>query len=150
MSGGARGVDQKAHALSLSCQIPTLCFLPCGIKYFYPADLKEWFAPVLKGGGGFISVFALSAPMRKSHFHIRNEVLAYMSHLVFIAQASLRSGTMVTARFALNADTTLCTLPFSPLYMGCKGNLSLINDGSFMIRDHMDMETLYQSCALSV
>ncbi len=149
MSGGAKGVDQKAHALSLSCEVPTLCFLPCGLKYFYPRDLRKWREPVLKSGGGFVSVFPLASPMRKFHFHVRNEVLAYMSHLIFIVQAALRSGTMVTARFALNAGTTLCTLPFSPLYGGCKGNLSLINDGCFMVRDHMDMEVLYQSCKLT-
>ena len=146
MSGGARGVDQKAHALSLATKNPTICFLPCGIKYFYPSNLQKWLHPILENGGAFVSVFPFSSPMRKSHFHIRNEVLANLSHLVFIAQAALRSGTMVTARYALNSDVTLCALPGSPLHTGYKGNLSLINDGCFMVRDYLDLETLYQSC----
>ena len=150
MSGGARGVDQKAHALCLASQKPTLCFLPCGIKNYYPADLKKWEAPIIDRGGAFISVFPLSAPMRKSHFHTRNEVLAFLSHLIFIAQAQSRSGTMVTARYALHAGTNIAVLPGSPLYLGYKGNLSLINDGCFMIRDHLDLETLYQSCQLNI
>ena len=145
MSGGARGVDQKAHALCLSAKHPTLCFLPCGLKNYYPAVLTDWEKPVLNSGGAFISVFPLNAPMRKSHFHIRNKVLAGMSDLVFVMQAEVRSGTMVTAGYALNAGRTICTLPASPLYPLYKGNLSLINDGAFMIRDSLDLEILYSS-----
>ena len=150
MSGGARGVDQKAHALCLASQKPTICFLPCGIKNYYPADLKKWEKEVIGGGGAFVSIFPMSEPMRKSHFHKRNKVLAFLSHLIFIAQAQSRSGTMVTARYALHAGTTIAALPGSPLYTGYKGNLSLINDGCFMIRDHIDLETLYQSCLLNI
>ena len=149
MSGGARGVDQKAHALCLASQKPTLCFLPCGIKNYYPSDLKTWETPIIEGGGALISVFPMSAPMRKSHFHIRNEVLAFLSQMIFIAQAQSRSGTMVTARYALHAGTNIAVLPGSPLYTGYRGNLSLINDGCFMIRDYLDLETLYQSCRLN-
>ena len=150
MSGGARGVDQKAHALSLASQKPTLCFLPCGIKKYYPTDLQNWEKEIIKGGGAFVSIFPMFAPMRKSHFHMRNKVLAFLSHLIFIAQAQSRSGTMVTARYALHAGTTIAVLPGSPLYNGYRGNLSLINDGCFMIRDYFDLETLYQSCLINI
>ncbi len=150
MSGGARGVDQKAHALSLAIQKPTLCFLPCGIKQYYPTDLKKWEKPLLDGGGAFISIFPPKSYTQKPHFHARNKMLAFLSHLILIAQAQFRSGTMVTARYALDAGTPLAVLPGSPLYAGYKGNLSLINDGCFMIRDHLDMETLFQSCKINI
>ena len=146
MSGGARGVDQKAHALCLASQNPTLCFLPCGIKHYYPSALKKWEKPIIQSGGGFVSVFPLSAPMQKSHFHIRNKTLAFLSDMILIAQAQSRSGTMVTARYALDAGVTISALPGSALYSGYRGNLSLINDGCFMLRDHLDLETLYHSC----
>lgn len=149
MSGGARGVDQKAHALCLASQKPTLCFLPCGIKNYYPADLRKWENSIIEGGGAFISVFPMSAPMRKAYFHTRNKVLAFLSQMVFIAQAQSRSGTMVTARYALHAGTNIAVLPGSPLYSGYRGSLGLINDGCFMIRDYLDLETLYQSCKLN-
>ncbi len=149
MSGGARGVDQKAHALCLASQKPTLCFLPCGIKNYYPADLRKWETSIIEGGGAFISVFPMSAHMRKAYFHTRNKVLAFLSQMVFIAQAQSRSGTMVTARYALHAGTNIVVLPGSPLYSGYRGNLSLINDGCFMIRDYLDLETLYHSCKLN-
>ena len=150
MSGGARGVDQKAHALCLASQNPTLCFLPCGIKNYYPSVLKQWEKPIIQGGGALVSVFPLSAPMRKSHFHVRNKTLAFLSDMILIAQAQSRSGTMVTARYALHAGTNIAVLPGSALYAGYRGNLSLINDGCFMIRDHLDLETLYHSCRLYI
>ncbi len=149
-SGGARGVDQKAHALCLAGQNPTLCFLPCGINYYYPPDLKQWSDPVMKGGGAFLSLFPPTAPMRKSYFHIRNRALAFFSHLVLIIQAAMKSGTMVTGRYALHAGVNVAAVPGSPLYSGYQGNLSLINDGCFMIRDHLDLETLYQSSLVSL
>ena len=148
VSGGARGVDQKAHALALAHQKPTLCFLPCGIQNYYPADLKKWEKHIIEGGGALVSVFPFDAPMQKSYFHVRNQVMAYLSQLLFIAQAQLRSGTMVTARYALHAGSNIAVLPGSPLYTGYGGSLSLINDGCFMIRDHLDLETLYQSCSV--
>ena len=148
LSGGARGVDQKAHALALAHQKPTLCFLPCGIANYYPADLKKWEKHIIDGGGALVSVFPFSAQIQKSYFHVRNQVMAYLSQLLFIAQAQLRSGTMVTARYALHAGSPIAVLPGSPLHTGYGGSLSLINDGCFMIRDHLDLETLYQSCKI--
>ncbi len=145
MSGGARGVDQKAHSASLATEKPTICFLPCGINNYYPADLKKWERPILQGGGAFVSVFTPTAEMRKAYFHTRNKVLAGLSDLLLVAQAQFRSGTMVTARYALHAGTTISVLPGSPLYAGYGGSLSLINDGCFMARDYLDLETLYQS-----
>ncbi len=149
MSGGARGVDQKAHALCLASQKPTMCFLPCGIKNYYPTDLKKWEKHILNGGGSLISVFPPSEQMRKSHFHTRNKALAFLSDMVLIAQAQSRSGTMVTARYALHAGTNIAVLPGSPLYDGYRGNLNLINDGCLMVRDYLDLETFYQSCRLN-
>lgn len=148
-SGGARGVDQKAHLLSISTQTPTLCFLPCGIQNYYPSNLAQWEKPILDSGGAFISVFPFQEEMRKAHFHTRNKVLAYFSHLIFIAQAQIRSGTMVTARYGLHAGTTIATIPGSPLHSKYAGNLNLINDGCFMLRDQWDLETLYQSIKLN-
>ena len=148
MSGGARGVDQKAHALCLSSGNPTVCFLPCGIKHYYPYDLRKWTSSILDSGGALLSVFSAEDMMRKAYFHIRNRVLAFMSNMVFIMQAEMRSGTMVTARYALHAGAVMCTLPGSPLYSIYQGNLQLINDGAFMIRDNRDLETLYNSSQL--
>ena len=74
--------------------------------------------------------------------------MARMSHLVFILQAEERSGSMLTAQKAASLGITLGTLPgpvMNPLFAG---NLKLINEGIFMIRDAKDLEALYQAQTL--
>jgi len=145
LSGGARGVDQKGHALAIRSQTPTICFLPCGLSNIYPASLKEWRRPILQTGGAFLSPFPPEYQIQKSFFRYRNSIMARMSHLVFILQAEERSGSMITAKKAAHLGVTLCTLPgpvMNPLF---SGNLKLINEGIFMIRDGQDLETLYQA-----
>ena len=149
LSGGARGIDQKGHSLALRAGVSTLCFLPCGLSTFYPSYLAEWAEPILKTGGAFISPFPPESSVRREFFHHRNSLMVRMSDLVFVLQAEERSGSMMTARLAGNFGVTLCVLPgpvMNPLF---KGNLNLINDGVFMIRDDKDLETLYQAQTLS-
>ena len=145
LSGGARGIDQKSHSLALRVGRPTLCFLPCGILNFYPESLQNWEAPILKGGGAFISPFPPHLSIRKSFFHYRNALMVRMSQLVLAAQAEKRSGSMLTARLAGLYGVTLCTLPGPALNPLFSGNLDLINNGAFMIRDKTDLQVLYDS-----
>ena len=145
VSGGARGVDQKAHSIAIRLGLPTVCFLPSGLSCFYPADLNSFKREVLNGGGAFISCFPLSIPMRKSFFHIRNRLMACYSKLVFVAQAQLRSGTMLTAQKALDCGVPVATLPGPPLSSAWTGNLQLIYDGAFLLRDGVDLSLLIES-----
>ena len=148
LSGGARGVDQKGHALAIRSQTPTICFLPCGLSNIYPKNLCEWRKPILHTGGAFLSPFPPEFQIQKSFFHYRNSIMARMSHLVFILQAEERSGSMLTAQKAASLGITLGTLPgpvMNPLFAG---NLKLINEGIFMIRDAKDLEALYQAQTL--
>ena len=143
LSGGARGIDQKGHSLSIQAQKPTLCFLPCGIKKFYPKELQQWESYILQNKGAFISIFPPNWDVFISNFHIRNSLMVRMSQITFVLQAAQRSGSMLTAQFAINYGVSLCTLPgpvMNPLF---KGNLSLLNDGVLMIRDEKDLESLY-------
>ena len=142
LSGGARGIDQKCHSLAIQAETPTLCFLPCGINHFYPKDLQKWEKYILKKGA-FISIFPPEKDVFISHFHIRNSLMVRMSQITFVLQAAERSGSMLTAKLALNYGVSLCTLPgplMNPLF---KGNLSLLNDGALMIRDEKDLESIY-------
>ena len=144
LSGGARGIDQKSHSLAIKIQTPTLCFLPCGLSHFYPKELKKWELSILNTKGAFISPFPLHKTIHKAFFHIRNKLMVCMSQIVFILQAEERSGSMLTARLASHLGPTLCTLPgpvMNPLF---KGNLTLINNGTLMIRDEKDLIALYQ------
>ena len=145
VSGGARGIDQKAHSIAIRLKSPTLCFLPSGLDHFYPSGLNQLRAAVLDSGGGFVSSFPPDFKMQKFCFYIRNRLMACFSLLVLILQAELRSGTMLTAKKALDCGVPVGTIsgpPLSPLFTG---NLQLLYDGAFLLRDGLDLALLVES-----
>ena len=147
VSGGARGIDQKAHTIAIRSNSPTLCFLPSGLDYFYPKSLSAMQKGILDSGGAFISCFPPWAKMYKSYFHIRNSLMSAYSSLVIIFQAQNRSGTMLTAKRSLDYGIPLAVLPGPPLSVHFTGNLQLLYDGAYLIRDGTDLSLLIESLA---
>ena len=145
VSGGARGIDQKAHTIAIRSQKPTLCFLPSGLDCFYPSSLNKIKTAVLDNGGAFISCFPPWAEMQKSYFHIRNSFMSAYSALVVILQAQMRSGTMLTAKKSMDFGVPLAVLPGPPLSVNWTGSLQLIYDGAHLIRDNIDLSLLIES-----
>ncbi len=142
VSGGARGVDQKAHALSLRNGRSTLCVLPSGLEQIYPQDLRSWEESFVAGGGALISCYHPRARVHKSHFHQRNRLIAAFSELVFIVEAQRKSGSWLTAMAALKQGSQLITLPMAAWQTQGAGNLDLIFDGAEFVRDHQDLSLL--------
>ena len=145
VSGGARGVDQKAHSIAVRLKTPTICFLPSGLDHFYPSGLNYLRASILDNGGGFVSCFPPHFKMQKFCFHIRNRLMACFSSLVLVLQAEVRSGTMLTARKALDCGIPVGTIPGPPLSPSFTGNLQLLYDGAFLLRDGLDLSLLLES-----
>lgn len=142
VSGGARGVDQKAHAISLRAQLPTVVFLPSGLAKPFPSEMRDWQSEILSVGGCLISEFAPTQDVRKHHFVKRNRMIAALSRVLFIVEARRRSGSTLTARLAREHSRTLCVLPGFPSDPRMAGTVDLLFDGAFPIRDDHDLETL--------
>ena len=149
VSGGARGIDQKAHSIAIRSQKPTLCFLPSGLDQLYPSSLNKMKKAILDNGGAFISCFPPWAQMQKSYFHIRNSFMSAYSSLVVILQAQIRSGTMLTAKKSLDFGVPVAVLPGPALSVNWTGNLQLIYDGAYLIRDNTDLSLLIESLNLN-
>ena len=145
VSGGARGIDQKAHSIAIRSKSPTLCFLPSGLGHFYPESLNSLKKGILDSGGAFISCFPPWLEMYKFCFHIRNSLMSAYSLLVVILQAQVRSGTMLTARKSLDYGVPLAVLPGPALSVRWTGNLQLLYDGAYLIRDNIDLSLLIES-----
>jgi DNA processing protein len=140
VSGGARGVDTWAHEISLLAGRPTVCFLPSGILKPYPAKNERLFGRILKAGGCLVSGFPPDAAMEKRYFHQRNRWIAGLSLVTFIVEAQRKSGSLLTARMALEEGRSICTLPVSPQAHQGQGNLDLLADGAQILRDQKDLE----------
>lgn len=144
ISGGAWGVDQKAHGVALKSGVPTAVFLPSGFDEMYPEKLHNWIEPILEGGGVFISEYFPSATVRRLHFHERNRMIAALGKILLVIEASMRSGTMITARYATELSRTVGVLPGHPLWSGFSGNLALLSSGTPMVKDDLDIKILWE------
>jgi DNA processing protein len=129
VSGGARGVDQWAHRLSLAAGRSTLCVVPSGLSCLYPEGLKEFSAEVTASGGAFLSAYALDQEMRKYFFPQRNQWIAALGSFCFVAEAGLKSGSLLTAKLAQNLGREVMTLPFSVWQGGGAGSNWLLQQG---------------------
>lgn len=145
VSGGARGIDQKAHSVALRSGSPTVALLPSGLEVPYPADFRRWFHAILDGGGAVVSEYPAAMMMRKPHFHHRNRLIAAAGRLVLIVEARVRSGTMITATRAAEIGRPLLVLPAHPRQPTFSGNLQLLAEGATMVRQNEDLTLFWQA-----
>lgn len=138
MSGGAIGVDQKAHTLCALHNRPTVCWLPSGLLDIYPSQLRTLVPDILSAGGLFVTTYSPLQRMRKFHFVQRNQFIAACSELTFIIQAKRKSGTLITARAAADYGKEVAVLPSAPNEEGL-GGLDLLMDGAHLVRDAEDL-----------
>ncbi|MCH2535040.1 MAG: DNA-protecting protein DprA [Bdellovibrionales bacterium] len=139
VSGGARGVDQKAHALALRHQRPTYMLLPSGLARPYPKNIMAWKSAIVELNGAIISQFSPFEDMRKHYFHMRNQIIASFSPSILIVDAKRRSGTMMTANYASSLGTEVLVVPNSPIFEASLGGLDLLFAGADLVRDHEDI-----------
>ncbi len=143
VSGGARGIDQKAHQLALNLKMPTIVFLPSGLMNLYPKDLGTWQKAILNVGGTFVSEWSLYEPMRKFHFLKRNRLIAGISKLVLVIEAAARSGTGLTAKLAVEQGQGVAVIPGHPLDSHFAGSLELLVAGAAPVVTSGDLQILW-------
>ncbi len=130
VSGGARGVDQQAHLVSIRMQRPTLVLLPSGLLNLYPKNLESWQMPLFETGGAFLSEYHPLTPMKKWHFSMRNRIIVGLSRVVWVPQSRIKSGSWMTAQLAAQEGRNLVVAPASPWDEAFSGNTLLIEQGA--------------------
>ena len=144
MSGGAQGVDQMVHKLSLLGGQRTIAVLPTGLGSLYPQGFKSLCHQIIQHKGLVLSPFAWDQPVAKWQFHMRNEILATLSKSLLIIQAARKSGTMVTAKYAVDQGRSVAAIPGPAAVWGFAGNNDLLYDGGQIVRDHHDLNCYLQ------
>lgn len=145
VSGGARGIDQKAHAVSLRKGLPTVVVLPSGLGNLYPDSLKDWRDPVLSAGGSFISEYSFGQRMHKHLFHHRNRLIAALGRSTLLVEARRRSGTLITAQQALQLGRPVWVVPGHPSDPHFSGSIDLLVEGAQVVRDAQDLIMYFNS-----
>jgi DNA processing protein len=100
---------------------------------------------VLAGGGALLSEFEDAMPMQKHFFSRRNRLISSLGCATVIIEARRRSGTLITAREALDQSKPLWVLPGHPMDPRMQGSLDLIIEGGTPLRDAEDLNLLFAS-----
>ncbi len=132
VSGLARGVDSAAHRGALAAGGRTIGVLGCGIDLIYPPENRDLFSEV-EARGAILSEFPLGTPPEKDHFPIRNRVISGMSLGVVVVEATLRSGSLITARFALDQGREVFAVPGNADSARSAGANRLIRQGAKLV-----------------
>lgn len=132
-SGGAIGVDMMAHSVSLLENRPTIAVMPSGLGQIYPKQFAGMVSGIVAGGGAVISEFEFGTVPHKSHFFHRNRLIAAFGCVTLVAQAAIKSGTMLTVHHCLQNGRVVVTIPAHPESQDFSGNLQIIEDGGLMV-----------------
>jgi DNA processing protein len=124
----ARGIDTKAHKATL--ETGTVAVLAGGHGRIYPSQNEPLLQAILEQGGAVISEMPMSWEPRGRDFPRRNRIVSGLSYGVVVVEAARRSGSLITARFALEQGREVFAVPGSPLDPRAEGTNDLIRDGA--------------------
>jgi len=142
VSGFAHGVDAVAHRGALAAEGTTLAVLGCGLDVDYPRGHAR-LADEIAERGALLSEFPCGLTPRSWHFPVRNRVIAALSAGTLVVQAAPRSGSLVTARQALDLGREVWAVPGRIFDERSLGPNALIRDGATLVQHPRDiLETL--------
>ena len=110
ISGLAYGIDSVAHKAALQAGGKTVALLPCGLDSIYPRE-HEGLAEFIASSGALVSEYAPGTRVFKGNFVLRNRIISGLSDGVVIVEAAEKSGTLITARHAIEQDRDLFVVP---------------------------------------
>lgn len=137
-SGLAYGIDAAAHQAALAAGGATVAVLGTGIDVIYPRRHRELFQAIVSRGT-VVSELRLGTPPRPDHFPRRNRLISGLSAGVLVVEAALRSGSLITARLALEQNREVFAVPGSPASLQAQGCNALLRDGAALVESAADI-----------
>ena len=138
VSGLARGVDGAAHQGALDADGLTVAILGSGLDVVYPSEHRA-LAARIAAGGVLASELPPGAPPLGHHFPLRNRIISGLSKAVVVIEASLKSGSLITARAALEQGRDVLAVPGGIASGRYRGSHGLIKDGARLVESVEDV-----------
>jgi DNA processing protein len=141
VSGMAIGMDTEAHKAALDVGLHTVAVLPGSLdeKSMYPAGNKVLAERILKSGGTLVSEYGEPHKAMIHDFPQRNRIAAGMSKAALIVEAGEKSGTLITARLAMDYNREVLCVPHELDKESGRGVNSLIHEGATLVRNSNDI-----------
>lgn len=139
ISGCMYGVDDVAHQATIENKGKTIAVLGYGFNTIVSSDVINTQAKILSSGGCIISEYFPDVQANKGTFPQRNRIVAGMSLGVLVTEAALKSGTHITAGFALEAGREVFAVPGSIFNPYTQGTKYLINQGAKLVTSGQDI-----------
>jgi DNA processing protein len=133
VSGLARGIDSEAHQGALDAAGHTVAVIGCGIDVIYPPENRKLAEAIIAGDGAMISELPVGTPPVAENFPVRNRLISGLCLGVVVVEAAEKSGSLITARMALEQDRQVFAVPGSPLTGKSRGSNRLIKEGARLV-----------------
>lgn len=138
VSGMAMGVDSAAHKGALDAGGVTAAVLGSGLNCCYP-KCNEGLMKEIRKSGIVISEYERNTPPLKKNFPARNRIISGLSDFVLVVEAKARSGSLITARIALDYGIDVGAIPANIYNRWATGSNLLIRDGAYPILETRDI-----------
>jgi len=132
VSGLARGIDSKAHEGALESSGVTTAVLGCGVDIIYPPENARLYDKIL-ASGALISEYLPGFPPLPGNFPARNRIISGLSTGVVVIEANEKSGSLITANFALEQGRDVFSVPGNLGNINSKGTNKLIREGAKIV-----------------
>lgn len=140
VSGLARGIDCQAQRTALDEGGRTVAVLGSGLGRIYPPENRALAEAIVgRGRGALVTEFAFSTAPRSFHFPQRNRILSGLSRAVLVVEAGEKSGSLITADWALDQGKDVYVIPGRVDQPQARGALKLLRDGAQPVLDPEDL-----------
>ncbi|TDO97404.1 DNA-processing protein DprA [Marinomonas balearica] len=139
VSGGAMGIDTYAHQGALDVQGKTLSVMGTGLLNLYPKQNATLYKNIVENDGALISEYPLTTEVRAHLFPPRNRIISGISSGVLVVEASERSGSLISAQYALEQNRNVYAVPGHINDVLASGPNALIRHGATLVRSAEDV-----------
>ncbi len=139
VSGLALGIDSIAHEHTIKVCGKTIAVLGSGCDVIYPARNRKLYNDIIDSGGLIISEYEPGAQPLRHHFPRRNRIISGLSDAVLVMEASVKSGSLITAHAAIDQGRCVLALPGNVTNPMTRGTLKLIKEGAVPIATASDV-----------
>lgn len=144
VSGGARGIDSEAHFGALEEGGKTICVMGCGLNANYLAEMNPMREKISENGV-VISEYPPKSPASRTTFPVRNRIISALTLGTIVVEAGERSGSLITARLALEQGKDVFAVPGDLVHSSFLGTNRLIRDGAIPVFSPNDILEEYYS-----